>query len=1552
MSVCGEAQEEFSLCPGRSSPELASALYHLESFCCSCEDLQTGYMQKETVPFRKDPDLLKPDEYPELQPYRSLDASRLKIVGEGKWQMEQYLDGPLWLPFQEPAFLHHGLECSDTAIPNFSAECPLECLKLAKVWDARGLLFLCPSPVVPGHFSRVFNAFKDKDRDRQIGDRRLPNLAEYHIDGPSKPLPQGQQLTQLCIPRFTHVVRGSMTDRRDFYHQACVTPERARSNMLPYSFPLVDFQGTSALDSFVTLWNLPVDVARERVGDFLAETQPRKKAKSRGLLPASLYPCFASLFQGDQFALRSHSLLLENHGLLDPSTRLLGGHVVPCGFRWDALVIDDYFALGAEKISAPADQSFAMRSLQVAREVYQLEGLLGSPEKDVVAETSIKAAGAEIRSHESNARKGFVPVGAPFAKRIALATLSLRAAALPGVTAELLARLVGNWVSVLQYRKCLSSLVDGLFKFSSDCLDCPDTLVHNLSRAHAQELVLLAVMSPLMFSNIAVDYLETIFATDASLSKGAVVKTSIGKEVQEFVWQAADKKGSYTHLDNAFRAILRHVASADEDLETAGPSFLAESIVKQPLMYFDFVEICGGAGKVTSAMAELGHSVAPVLDLSNSRHYDLGSGRLTEWIIYMLEENRFRSFLVAPPCTSFSPAAHPAVRSYREPLGFDRLNPKTLLGNLLAFRTLLLLRVGRRCSRPCAAEQSRLSKMCWLALWRSLLDFGFSEAVIASCMFGSIHKKEFRLLCHMLDTVFLDCRCQGGHSHVRIQGAYTKPSAVYVDGLAHHIAPAFHTSLVGLDACEKLSPSVEGLESVVCNDVMQTSKWETVRAWFWKKPSHINVLELASAVSCLGSVASDHSSVRFANFLDSAVCRGALAKGRSASHALQPGLKRAAAWCVCFDLYPAWPFSPTRLNAADDPTRDVVPREPHGLSLVKLAGREVLGSVANGLRRFPTNWTRLVILLLCTQSSEAISVNAGFRSGLCFSLFWTACAVGLALCLCFGLCLGHCLFPTAVRCVSTPYKGPIKTCPFRKPVRVAMVCWLLLCPACAMPLAPQTEAERQRFWRRDGNQLFAMRAIKQPTRDKRKVYLTWFREWLWAERQVSFRALIDQRPPDPERIAELLVEYGKALYRAGKTYGVYSETINSVAVERPLIRRQLTTAWDLAFAWLQDEPHSHHPAMPLSVMAAMVVVSALRVSEEQLFRQSEDGEEEIIDPPLIHTADSKGVLRVWTVSAMCKKRGVHALDVKDLFEQQRSGKMTSPTRGKTVRGPRTVATRGTSPGASSPRLGKTLSPQNSMGAAFLTGLDLESENDITRSQDPTRSQAVAVAQSDTEVQLLFEEEGHDDAGIISMYLTEEPNALMTTGLDRRVRTWSSQLDRLGTLMQSQDRHFKFPFDPQAAQEVRLQAAADLLEYLAPENRLRLPPIPGASRSAHDMLLSLSSGKTKPTKKKDAEKAWRVTAEQVMQAPEDVEEDDFRMLFEQMERGSMAGYPLESKERLVKVSKALQAKQMVHRASALSKEEAFAAERLAHAMAALGGDDYGTYAAMANSLKLR
>ena len=934
-SVCGDAQEEFSLCPGRSSPELGSALFQLESFRRSCHDLKilkSGYMENEWTPFTPGTKLLPVESFPELQPYRSLDAGRLRLVGEGAWPMESYLDGPLWLPFQEPAFLLHGLPVSEDCVPNFAAEDPDECLKLAKLWDSRGLLSLFPEPIAPGLFSRVFNCFKDREKDRQIGDRRLPNMSEFHINGPSKQLPQGQQLTCIRVPRFTHAITGSVTDRRDFYHQAQVTPERARSNMLPFSYAPETFAGTKALDDFCALARQSKNLSREVAGDRLGMFGLGKSTRSKNLLHEPLYPCFSSLFQGDhlgvEFALRSHSLLLENHGLLQPSTRILGGQPVPRGPHWDASVIDDYFALGAEPLSTPAEKSFAMTSLAHARLTYDQAQLIGSVEKDVVAQPFVKAAGAEIRSTQKNVRLGVVPVGAPFSKRIALSVLSLRAACLPGISASLVSRLVGNWVAVLQFRKCFSSLIDSLFKLSCACLAEIEIGIHQLTRSVAQELVLLSAVAPLIFTNVAVEYLDEIYATDASNRKGAVVSASVGSELQESVWLNADKQGSYTHLDNGFRAMLRHLGEVDDDLDRACPFPEVEPIRKQPLLYFDFVEICGGAGKVSAALARLGRSVAPVLDLSNSRHYDQTCLRLTEWIIYMIEENRFRSFFIAPPCTSFSPAAHPAVRSYKEPLGFSRLDPKTLLGNVLAFRTLLLLRVGRRCRRPCGAEQSRLSKMCWLDLWRALLDLGFEEAIIASCVFGSPHRKEFRLLCFLLDVKFLDRRSPGGHSHVRVQGSLTKPSAIYVDGLADHIGLAFHDALLCIDASDRLEASTDGLESVLANDVMLSSKWHLVRTWFWKKVAHINVLELASAVSSLGSVAQKKASVRFSTFLDSAVCRGALAKGRSASYALQPGLKRACVWCVCFDLYPAWPYTPTRLNTADDPTRDVDLREP------------------------------------------------------------------------------------------------------------------------------------------------------------------------------------------------------------------------------------------------------------------------------------------------------------------------------------------------------------------------------------------------------------------------------------------------------------------------------------------------------------------------------------------------------------------------------------------------------------------------------------------------
>lgn len=174
LAVCGSSNELFSLAPGRSGPELGACLYQLERFFAGCPELQNSYLDKP-IGFSENQALFPNEEYPELTPYRALDADRLRLVGEGRWPMSDFLEGSLWLPFVEPAVLQHGLDVDETCAPNFAHESRHECFKLMKVWDSRGLLELFDGPSDDGLFSRVFNCFKGPTVDRQIGDRRRVN---------------------------------------------------------------------------------------------------------------------------------------------------------------------------------------------------------------------------------------------------------------------------------------------------------------------------------------------------------------------------------------------------------------------------------------------------------------------------------------------------------------------------------------------------------------------------------------------------------------------------------------------------------------------------------------------------------------------------------------------------------------------------------------------------------------------------------------------------------------------------------------------------------------------------------------------------------------------------------------------------------------------------------------------------------------------------------------------------------------------------------------------------------------------------------------------------------------------------------------------------------------------------------------------------------------------------------------------------------------------------------------------------------------------------------
>eukprot|EP00435_Cladocopium_sp_Y103_P046805 s630_g13.t1 len=1207
LTVCGASVDEFPLVPGRSGPELVSRLMQLEHFLMGCPAFVDAYSKLPVSDFSHDKSLLPPEEYPQLVPHKNLNADRIKIVGEGRWPMEQFLRSTLWLPFQEPLFLHHSESIEGASVPCFRFESREECLKLVKLWDSKGLLSLFGLPAKPEMFCRAFQVFKSEEWDRQIGDRRLPNAMEFHIDGPSKFLPQGPMLTQITVPRWTHRVRGSVTDRRDFYHQASVTEERAQTNLLPFRFGLQELEGTQALAEFLQRQQKKkARTDRTLVGDRFGLMPERK-----GLLVDEVYCGFRSLFQGDhlgvEFALESHKQLLVDGGLLDPKHRILGGHVVPLSRRYEGLIIDDYFALSVDPKDAALDDSFASVALTTARETYERHELLGSVEKDIAAQSHFKAAGAEIDSSDEALKHGMVTVSAPRVKLLALSVLSLRVARLPVVTQKLAQRLTGNWVSVLLYRRCWSSIVADLFALGHDdvCESPKGERLIELPRKCAQELAMLAAVAPLVFSNVAFDVNAKFRASDSSSRKGAFTVTRLAEREVMALWQHADKRGSYTKLDSPVRSIIKELLPETEYQEPALP----EGPYKAPLLRFDFLEFYGGAGVVSHYMAELGFVVGPPIDLSLSPHYNMASLRLLEWAIFMIDEDRLLSFLVEPPCTSFSPAAHPSVRSYEVPLGYDRLEKKTFHGNLHAFRSFVLLKVGRRRKRPCGLEQPRLSKMAWLSFWHTLLSMDFEESIIASCAFGSPHRKEFRFLLYGLDASGLSVPCPGSHQHIRIEGRYTKGSAVYVDGLAKHLARGFAQALRSQKVCNE-DLDFEGFENPVVNDIMDSCSWTLERDWHWKKQAHINVYETEASVLSLLESAKElpHSRCCFA--VDSLVARGALSKGRSSSKKLQPGLRRACAIQIGFDVYPAWTFSPTRLNVPDDPTRDCPFRKPVPLSLRQFLSTDQLEEILPCRVRRPfANWIRLVVLCHCLSYGSACKMHPEHWSTCAFWSLFSGCVfgricAGLGL-YAIGLQLGFlqqrfwtsceaslsCLSLRRWTFISLSRQGvgitpKLRACSILKVVFLFQLFHLSL-----GAMEPATADERRRAEIRGDFRLPADRDIRRQTRSQRNILVARFRSWLRQSHGVSLFGLLNGKPLDGERMSYWLAEYGRDMYRAGKAYYQFSEPINGLAMMRPALKKQLGAAWDVAFSWLIDEPHDHHPALPVSVLLASLTLA-------------------------------------------------------------------------------------------------------------------------------------------------------------------------------------------------------------------------------------------------------------------------------------------------------------------------------------------------------------------------
>ena len=192
----------------------------------------------------------------ELEPHKSLDADRPRVVGTGSWDATDFLSPELCMAYRYPDSLLFDDVPQPGEYPQ-TMDTTVEVIKIAKVWDVCGLLHAHDHDIQSssGHeLARVFNIlqlFENAECDRQIGDRRGRNAVEKRLASPSSSLPTGPGLLDFWIDAKVNTLSIVCADRRDFYHQFATSLSRTQSNTVGPQVLLRDLEGTRAYEHFL-----------------------------------------------------------------------------------------------------------------------------------------------------------------------------------------------------------------------------------------------------------------------------------------------------------------------------------------------------------------------------------------------------------------------------------------------------------------------------------------------------------------------------------------------------------------------------------------------------------------------------------------------------------------------------------------------------------------------------------------------------------------------------------------------------------------------------------------------------------------------------------------------------------------------------------------------------------------------------------------------------------------------------------------------------------------------------------------------------------------------------------------------------------------------------------------------------------------------------------------------------------------------------------------------------------------------------------------------------
>lgn len=268
--------------------------------------------------------------------------------------------------------------------------------------------------------------------------------------------------------------------------------------------------------------------------------------------PGYCMASFKSISQGDhsgvEIATSAHEGLLKSVGLLAEDTRIVSSRPFAGDDLCQGLVIDDYFAIARVPLGA-VDANAATECLARSKALYKKHAILGSDDKDVAGASKAKIIGAAVDSSEQCRSRGHVLVASPAEKRMSLSWITLQVCQLSHTSDSLHLCMLGGWTSIMMFRRPFMSILQKSFSLVDvNRFDSADPQLVGLPRAVANELTLVSVLSPLCVSDIAVDFCDRLFATDASLKKGAIVSSPLDRDIMQLLWRSCRSKGGYSKL--------------------------------------------------------------------------------------------------------------------------------------------------------------------------------------------------------------------------------------------------------------------------------------------------------------------------------------------------------------------------------------------------------------------------------------------------------------------------------------------------------------------------------------------------------------------------------------------------------------------------------------------------------------------------------------------------------------------------------------------------------------------------------------------------------------------------------------------------------------------------------------------------------------------------------------------------------------------------------------------------------------------------------------------